>query len=172
MFLTGDAGLHSVFILFNLSPAFDTVDHRCLVSCLKPYVEISKVAQWGSAPSVLLTCSTVFWSPPEEYFRSLSFSVYMQALVKMIHKHNVSFHFYADNTQFYLLLKPGKINVLTIIFCFADIKIWMFSNCLMLNHSTTELILIIPVTLSINNDHNLCIDSISSLSNIPMGLIK
>jgi len=53
----------------------------------------------------------------------LLFAIYMPPLGYIIQKHNLLYHFYADDTQLYL---PVKNNTCSNLFaCLQDIKCWM-----------------------------------------------
>ncbi|KAF7642920.1 hypothetical protein LDENG_00248250, partial [Lucifuga dentata] len=70
----------------------------------------------------------------------LLFSIYKQPQV--IQRHNISFHFYADDTQIYLSLRPDNFNSLDhILNCLKDISCWMTHNFLQLNSSKFEIII-------------------------------
>lgn len=51
-------------------------------------------------------------------------SVYMLPLGHIIHNQNVSYNFYADDTQIHLLLKPGDSNSPALLNCLNHIKCW------------------------------------------------
>ena len=71
------------------------------------------------------------------------FSLYMLPLGKIIRKHSINFHCYADDTRFYLSIKPNEINQLTKLqTCIKDIKAWMTCNFLLLNSEKTEVIVL------------------------------
>lgn len=58
----------------------------------------------------------------------------MQPLSQVIRKHNISFHFYADNTQLYLSTKPNDNSTLAgFPDCLMDINCWMSQSFLKLN---------------------------------------
>ncbi len=74
----------------------------------------------------------------------LLFSIYMLPLGKIIQRHNINFHLYADDTQLYVPLKPGSSDASHILSCLTDIKAWMSNNFLQLNETKTEVMLFTP----------------------------
>ena len=75
----------------------------------------------------------------------LSFSLYMLLLVQVLHRRNVKFHPYADDTELYISLKPNEFWQLnTLNNCLHDLKCWMAQNSLQLNMDKTEVMIIGP----------------------------
>ncbi len=73
----------------------------------------------------------------------------MLPLGHVIHRHNVSFHPYADDTQLYLSFNHNDFKQInTLINCILDLKCWMAQNFLQLNTDKTEVIIIGPDTVS------------------------
>ena len=86
---------------------------------------------------------------PLEFPKALSldlfFFQYICLLGHIIHKHNLHFHCYADDTQLYVPIKsptPGSLDSLKA--CLTDINSWMSKNFLQLNTDKTEIILFGP----------------------------
>ena len=73
----------------------------------------------------------------------MGFSLYTHPLGKVIHRHHVNYHMYADDTQLYVDFDPTvlgekekALNILTS--CIDDIIVWMRRNKLKLNAEKTE----------------------------------
>lgn len=75
------------------------------------------------------------------------FTIYTTPLAKIIRKHGLSYHLYADDTQLYLAFKPSSETsksdtIRKLEACVKDIQDWMTSNMLKLNGDKTELVII------------------------------
>ena len=70
--------------------------------------------------------------------------LYTAPLAEIIQSHGLDYHFYAEDTQLYILFKDCDVNVakMCVENCFADICHWMDVNELKLNHDKTEFMLI------------------------------
>ena len=156
LLLTLDSGENAILILLDLSAAFDTVDHNTLLSRLEQWVGISSTAlQWFSSyltnrsftvsigqfssPSAPVSCGV----PQGSILGPVLFCLYMLPLGNIIRKHNIAFHFYADDSQLYLPLKSAD-SLQTLLDCLEEVKVWMGSNFLQINNDKTEVIIFGP----------------------------
>ena len=158
LLLSVDSGSSAILVLLDLSAAFDTIVHSILLSRLEHEVGIRGTAlSWftsyltdrsftvelgnTSSSTAPLTCGV----PQGSILGPILFSLYMLPLGSIMRKHGISFHFYADDTQLYVPLKPNDPHSLDpMLRCLADIQSWMSDNFLMLNNNKKEIILFGP----------------------------
>ena len=155
-----DSGLGVIILLLDLSAAFDTIDHACLVSTLHNYFGIqNKALSWiNSYISNRSFCVKVgskfslshdlkYGVPQGSVLGPLLYTAYTAPLAEVIDRHGVNFHFYADDTQLWIpvdfnnpVTLSQQINSLEN--CVEAISDWMVNMKLKLNTDKTELLVI------------------------------
>ena len=108
-------GKYAVLILLDLSAAFDTIDHKVLLSRLLYKFGIrGKALSWISSylqdryQEVLINCSVsqlcelLFGVPQGSVLGPLLFVMYTTPKGDIIRRYGFTFHFYADDTQIYV----------------------------------------------------------------------
>ena len=144
-------------VLLDLSAAFDTIDHAILFSRLEHHFGIVDTAlKWlksylsNRSQSVIISgnistnIKLTFGVPQGSVIGPILFTMYTVPLGDIARKHNLDYHFYADDSQLYISFNPNtdtvnRLNQLEA--CIADIKRWMLVNFLKLNDDKTEVML-------------------------------
>ncbi|KAL6455414.1 hypothetical protein MHYP_G00361580 [Metynnis hypsauchen] len=156
--LSTDSGHCVALVLLDLTAAFDTVDHQILLSRLENWVGIKGVVlDWfrsylsersfcvriGGVESgvVPLTCGV----PQGSILGPLLFSLYLLPMGSILRRHDIAFHFYADDCQIYVSLKQeNAYSANHLLQCIEDIRAWLSANFLHLNDKKTEVMLFGP----------------------------
>ena len=154
-----DKGQCVLLILLDLSAAFDTIDHGILLERLVRYVGVTGSAlQWfkdylaDRKQNVLINghrsaqSSLAQGVPQGSVLGPILFTVYMLPLGKIMRHHELDYHFYADDSQLYLVFQPVQESADTAIDkmmnCISDVRSWMGANKLMLNDQKSEYMIV------------------------------
>lgn len=159
--LSLDSGSCCILIMLDLSAAFDTIDHDILLQRLYQVVSFQgSVLNWFASylkdRSFSVNLGNCFSSraqisygvPQGSILGPLLFSLYMLPLGYIFQKHNLSYHLYADDTQFYFPVKNNNCSMSTLFAYIQDIKCWLDLDFLQLNNDKTEIIVFGPTAVS------------------------
>lgn len=95
-----------------------------------------KIGNFSSSPSNL-SCGV----PQGSVLAPVLFSLYLLPLGSIFRKHNVSFHYYADDMQIYMpVSRKNNSSLGNLTACLEDVKAWLANNFLFLNSDKTEVI--------------------------------
>ena len=151
-----DKGNAVLLVLLDLSAAFDTVNHETLIRRLQNIGIGGSVLNWfrsyltdrfqkvtiaGNSSSKRPLNHGV---PQGSVLGPKLFSIYMLPLAKIIKRHNLSGHYYADDTQIYISFHPSSNLVdveAKVDACCSEVRDWMTQNMLQLNEGKTDVIL-------------------------------
>jgi hypothetical protein len=144
-------------VLLDLSAAFDTVDHEILLCRLRNQFGINGIAldwyksylsdrfQQVSINGTLSKPQMLKYGVPQgSILGPQKFSKYTVPLGKIIRRHQLGYHFYADDTQLYIIFEATNQaeSIKRIECCVTEIRDWMKANYLKFNDDKTELVLL------------------------------
>lgn len=155
-----DNGKAVVLVFLDMSAAFDTVNHKILLSRLSESFGIKGMAlKWFNSyltnrkqfVAINNAVSSV-WDqnvgvPQGSVLGPILYVLYTSPVADIIKSYGLSYHFYADDSQLYIAFSHNSHQQLLdakecIERCVADIKRWMQANDLKLNQDKTEIMLI------------------------------
>ena len=165
-----------ILLLLDLSAAFDTIDHNILVQRLMNDFGITDTAlQWlesyleGRSFSVNINQALsdaiclLFGVPQGSLLGPILFILYIKPLRDIALKYGLEIHLYADDAQLYISFIPTKISDWeslreNISLCLHEIREWMVSNCMKINESKTQLLVIAKKLVLRNLDVDINLD--------------
>ncbi len=147
--------------LLDLSAAFDTLDHARLLNQLYTIGVRGVALHWfrsyltGRTQAVVIDgvssdpVSLSTGVPQGSVLGPLLFLIYIEPLGRIIDKHGISRHGYADDTQLYVKFSLREHDGLQkattkLENCISEIRHWLNHNKLKLNDSKTEFMVIAP----------------------------
>ena len=158
------SGRSSLLILLDLSAAFDTIDHEMLLGDLyeigicdsalalfRSYLSdrFQKVNINGEISDGLpLQCGV----PQGSLLGPVLFTIYMSSLASLLEAHGVGYHFYADDTQFYIEVVDMQDAKNKIVALLMDLRVWMQKRKLKLNNDKTEIMIVRGTNRSVRAD--------------------
>ncbi|MCP4274572.1 MAG: hypothetical protein GY781_21820 [Gammaproteobacteria bacterium] len=147
-------GATSLLVLLDLSAAFDTVDHELLLSDLHQCgvqdsaLQLLKSYLSDRTQSVMVrgTISSraplLYGVPQGSILGPVLFTLYTSSLSLLLKAHDVTYHFYADDTQIYVKITNVEDTQRRIELLMSDIGIWMKKRKLKLNDNKTEILIV------------------------------
>ena len=171
----------AVFILHDLSAAFDTIDHtillqwlhklemRCCIRLVQILFELANTIRCYRWPTII-TSKSVLWS-------ASGISTYTTSLGAIERKYQLNSYIYADNTHMYMVFKLNNAQSLPLVIsniqnCVIDIKSWMTANMWQLNMDKTEVLVLMnkslrnPITMNKIKIASIVISTASSVRNL------
>jgi len=152
-----------VLVLIDLSAAFDTIDHKLLLWTLEHRLGIKgQVLAWIKSyltnrrqrvvingvcsEEHVLSCGV----PQGSVLGPILFSMYLIPVRDILQKHGIPYHFYADDGQIYLRIKPPTPNhpetvanaKLRLENCVNEIRTWLAVHMLKCNDEKTECVVL------------------------------
>ena len=150
----------AVLVMLDLSAAFDVIDHTVLRKGLEYSFGISGGAlQWSLSYLQDRTQRIAIGAVLTDEFHLQCgvhqgsvlghklYCIFSNPIAEICRRHNMTYHFYTDDTQLYLVFEPLEnwIDISKRLEdCLTEISSWMCSNMLKLNENKTEVMLFAP----------------------------
>ncbi|XP_072018308.1 uncharacterized protein [Amphiura filiformis] len=172
-------------VLLDLSAAFDMVEHSVLVHRMANEIGLSGTAlDWYKSYFTNRTtkiCINGTFSDPHQMYYGLphgsivgpaSFRIYIIPVGRIIRKHQIHYHMYADDIQLFLNFNPSdpisiQCALSRLSNCISEIKLWMTNNMLMLNDNKTEFFIAASIGASY---HQIFIFKLITMLSFPLTL--
>ena len=132
---------NQIFVLLDLSAAFDTIDHDDLFMILEKLVGISGSAlqlmksYFSGRTRVVIDgilsefANFVYGLPQGSVLGPMKFCLYLLPLCAILKEHNIGYHIYAADTQLYISFnsKEPLTSLTKLNNCISDIRVWMIN---------------------------------------------
>ena len=146
-----------VFVMLDLSAAFDTVDHNQLLYVLESEFSVTdKALSWFSSylkgrtqrvkigPDMSAYLHLKCGVPQGSVLGPIMFILLTTSLRRILKKYNFFYHKYADDIQLYVIFDPSvpgdrERAIRRMEACVKEIRLWMASRWLKLNDDKTDL---------------------------------
>ena len=147
----------TILTLIDLSSAFDTLNHSLTIRRLYQLGIRGKALKWFISyladrtymikinNTTLKTVDIKYGVPQGSVLGPIIFNICIDQISKIIRKHGINYHMYADDLQLYIEVKsiddiPTTTRKLNI--CLDEIKTWYSENSLCINMNKTEALII------------------------------
>ena len=146
-------------VMLDFSAAFDTIDQEQLLHLLHTEYGLNgRALSWfqtyleGRTQRVQIDSETSdhvplrFGVPQGSVMGPITFTLYTTPMRRIIQKHGVSYHKYADDIQLYVTFDPSipgdrERAVERLTACIKELRQWMMAHWLKLNDGKTELVM-------------------------------
>ena len=147
-------GKCSILVLLDLSAAFDTVDHHTLLCDLENLGITGFALSWFKTYLTDRNFKVVvndeeseignmkYGVPQGTILGPVLFIIYTLTLQYMLKYYNVTYHFYADDTQIYFKLDSKDQSISKLNSVLNAVQTWMFKRKLKLNKDKTNIMVV------------------------------